>query len=133
MIGLGWAERYVGIPFVERGRSREGLDCWGLALLVLAEQFRLQNLPDFLDRYAGTRDKALPSVFAEGLRQWQPVLAPAPGDIVVLKIGGKPWHVGVVIARNLMLTIDRGTASVIERLDSLRWSGRIEGYYRWTH
>jgi cell wall-associated NlpC family hydrolase len=25
-----WAADYVGIPFREHGRSRDGADCWGL-------------------------------------------------------------------------------------------------------
>lgn len=127
-----WAEAYVGLPFCEFGRTRSGVDCWGLAQMVLAEHFRKRNLPDFLGRYAGVKDKALPALFEDSLKAWQRVVDPAPGDIVVLNIGGKPWHVGVVIVRNRMLTIDRSTASVIERLDSLRWVGRIGGYYRWV-
>lgn len=127
-----WAEGYVGIPFVERGRDRAGLDCWGLAMLVLAERFGKKSVPDFLDKYHGTRDKSLPAIFVEAIKRWQPVPSPEPGDVVVLKIGGKPWHVGVVIGRNLMLTIDRGTSSVIERIDSARWKGRVDGYYRWV-
>ena len=33
-----WVEPYVGVPFADLGRTREGCDCWGLVRLILAEQ-----------------------------------------------------------------------------------------------
>lgn len=144
-----WTVDYIGLPFAELGRDRTGLDCWGLARLVLAERFGLGALPDFRGQYRTTRDRQLADVFRAEMARWQPVAdsqpgggsgpgihagsphwGVLPGDVVVLRIGGAPAHVGVVVAPGWMLTIDRKTASHLDRLDSLRWRGRIEGYFR---
>lgn len=29
-----WWNEYVGLPFADKGRTREGCDCWGLVRLV---------------------------------------------------------------------------------------------------
>jgi hypothetical protein len=36
----------------------------------------------------------------------------------------------VVVAPNWVLTIERGTASCLERIDSPRWAGKLEGFFR---
>lgn len=125
-----WCGAFVGLPFVDHGRDRAGVDCWGLAKLALEEHFGIGGLPDFTSQYRHARDRALHEVFACEIERWQRVEIPAPGDVVVLRYAGRPMHVGLVVAPGLMLTVDRGTASCVERLDSHRWLGRIEGYYR---
>lgn len=136
MVQLGaeppaWAARYIGIRFVDAGRTPvEGLDCWGLALLVLREQAGCAGLPDFRTSYATSRDRHLPEIFRTEMKCWVRVETPALFDVAVLRIGGKPRHVGVMVARHRMLTIDRATSSCLERIDGPRWSGRLEGFYR---
>ena len=40
MFGLpAWTADYVGLPFKEGGRDRQGLDCYGLLRLVINERF----------------------------------------------------------------------------------------------
>jgi len=50
-----WIADYVGLPFKAHGRERNGVDCWGLVRLVLAERFRLA-LPSYAGGYAGVED-----------------------------------------------------------------------------
>jgi cell wall-associated NlpC family hydrolase len=125
-----WAGKYIGIPFVDHGRTREGLDCWGLAKLVLEAEFGICDLPDYTARYAHTRDRNLPQVFEEEMARWRAVKDPLAGDVAVLRYGGRPMHVGLVVAQNWILTISRGTASCLDRLDSPRWTGKLEGFFR---
>lgn len=125
-----WVNPYIGIPFVDHGRDRAGLDCWGLVKLVLEREFGCLGLPDFTTQYRHVRDRALHEVFADEIEHWQRVARPEPGDVAVLRFSGRPMHVGLMLGDNVMLTIDRGTLSCVERLDSLRWTGKLEGYYR---
>lgn len=128
-----WVAQYIGIPFVERGRDpATGLDCWGLAKIVLERHFGVHELPDFADRYIRTREPMVAEIFSEQMQAtaWHRVERPAAGDVAVLRILGKPRHVGVMITRNLMLSTERRTGSLIEHLDDPRWTGKLEGYYR---
>jgi len=37
---------YIGIPFLEDGNDRNGLDCWRLVVMVYKERLNI-DLPDF--------------------------------------------------------------------------------------
>src|SRR5512144_1011435 len=52
-----WVAEYVGIPFVDLGRDRQGCDCWGLVRLILAGQAGLA-LPSLATGYGSEADHA---------------------------------------------------------------------------
>ena len=39
-----WVSAYVGLPFKEGGRHRDGLDCYGLLRLVINERFAVRRI-----------------------------------------------------------------------------------------
>jgi cell wall-associated NlpC family hydrolase len=53
----------------------------------------------------------------------------AVGGLVIFRIAGHPWHVGLVVARDRFLHIPPGETSCVERLSSPMWAKRIEGFY----
>ena len=130
-----WAGHYIGLPFQEHGRSVAGLDCWGLARLILAEQFDVQ-VPSYTQCYqSSTDEKQLgPLVRRESLN-WKVVMAQeaATGDVIVLRMRGQPMHVGMVMGDRQMLHIERGINSVLESYASLRWKNRVVGFFRHRH
>ena len=122
---------YVGIPFVDAGRTKEGCDCWGLVRIVQKECFG-KELPSFDDYEKATRDESERQV-AIGLKELplKKVDSPEEGDIVLLRIRGKLCHTGLYIGGNEILHTNRGTDSVIESLDGLRHlREKVEGFYR---
>ncbi len=123
-------DQYIGLPFKDHGRDRCGVDCWGLVRLVLAEQCDIQ-LGDYL--YRDTRDQInIPAAFAQGALEWQPVAVGQPGDLVLLRVGSRPMHVGLVVEEGLMLHVQSGVnGSLIEHYNGPKWGGRIEGIYRY--
>lgn len=128
-VAPSWCNAFRGIPYVDRGRDRAGMDCYGLVLLIHREHFG-RELPDY--GYASSLDQeAVKGTIAEYLpRDFEKVDHPEPGDLVMLNILGRPWHCGVYVAPNLMLhAIDR-MVSGIDRLDSVRWRRRVIGYFR---
>lgn len=134
-----WAARYIGLPYLDKGRTRTGCDCWGGVRMVLAEVFGLA-LPDYADAYTAADDsRSVASAVRAGLEcGWRMVAQPRAGDLLILKIGGRPWHCAVMVTAERFLhwlpPSPRGVQSFscIERLDSPRWARRIEGFYRCT-
>jgi predicted phage tail protein len=127
-----WTCQYIGIPYRERGRGRDGADCWGLVRLVYAEQLG-HALPGFEERYTGSQDAAVPEMLARAKEGWARRKSGAqPGDVVLFRVMGRLSHVGIVVAPGLFLHTREGYASVVERLDSGAWRHRVEGYYSYT-
>ena len=129
---LEWAMGYTKIPFAGHGRTRAGVDCWGLVRLVLAEQRGLA-LPDYGRGYDSTDDRdAVPAAIRSGLDDgWHRVTEPEPTDLVIFSIFGVPMHCGVVLGDGRFLHARKGAGVVAERLGSPSWVRRIEGYYRY--
>ncbi|ODN68543.1 NlpC/P60 family protein [Methylobrevis pamukkalensis] len=117
-----WSESYIGLPFAEKGRTREGLDCWGLVRLVLAEQCGIE-LPGYDADYAcvaEVREIAAALGKAQASADWLPVL---PGservfDVALFRRGRLEGHVGVIVERGRVLHVARGRAAAIERLSA---------------
>lgn len=132
-----WVAPYIGLPYAEKGRSREGADCWGGVRMVMQEVFG-RVLPDYADAYASTKDHASVAAAIEaGLADgWRNVERTQEGDLLSLKMAGRPWHCAVMV--NAMQFLHwpppdkqgRQLRSCIERLDSPHWARRIEGFYR---
>lgn len=128
-----WARDYIGIPFQYRGREHSGCDCYGLVELVLSEVFDVA-VRDF-DYASDVDETTVADLFEEGLREaeWQRVIEPRPGDVVLLRIEGHPVHCGIVVGDGRMLHTMEGVNSHIERIDGERWFDRVYGYYRHDH
>lgn len=126
-----WLQDYVGLPFAERGRGRDGVDCWGLACLVYADQLGIA-LPHHAEDYVSTADReTLQRLIAEGRSCWReiPCDAVREFDLVELSNVGVP-HVGIAAGGGLMLHIEADGEAVIEPLGSTRIARRVRGYFR---
>lgn len=132
-----WASRYIGIPFLEHGRSREGLDCWGLVRLVYAERFGI-HLPSLAEGYAGVDDSAgLAGVVVQERAisgHWKPITLDesSVGDVVLFRMSGDLWHVGLMVARGQMLHVWRRVNSCVERINTPNWTPRLFGVHRYA-
>jgi cell wall-associated NlpC family hydrolase len=128
-----WAAPYVGIPFVPHGRSHHGVDCYGLLSLVLAEVFRVEVPAYTYEHRADWLE--IEAAVQQGQADWMEIPRPAArvGDGVVLRLRGRPLHVGLLVdVRPLaMLHALAGTDTAIVRLDGPVWGPRVLGFYRW--
>ena len=121
---MSWASEYVGIPYEPSGRTRAGIDCWGLARLVWSEKFGRQ-LPDF--EYAGDTARAV--------RDYAPrvetiaVTRPQEGDLALIRQRGRVRHVGIYAGSGQVLHVLDGGV-VIERADSARLRSTITEWRR---
>lgn len=122
---------YTGIPYVDKGRDpKTGLDCWGLVRWFYQREKQI-DLPSYTEQASGTDPRVGPLVLAEISRSWKPVSTPLSGDVVVIRVSKRPFHVGIYVGRGRMLhSLNQAQGSVIESLNSPKWANRVEGYYR---
>jgi lipoprotein Spr len=126
-------DRFVGLPFLDRGRDGNGCDCWGLVRLIYRDLLSIE-LPSGLESYAGAGDRAaIAQAINAGLGDWRPV---PPGeeaalDVALLSRAGARCHVGVVTQPGWVLHTRQGGESVQEPLRRLERQGySLEGYWR---
>lgn len=123
---------YIGIPYLNRGRDRNGLDCWGLVQLWHKEQKGV-DVPDYLWAYTSAEDQ---NSVAEAINankvQWSKVEEPEYGDVLVFRIMGQPIHVGIKLHYDDFVHAFKGTQSCLERLSSVSWARRLTEVYRWN-
>lgn len=130
-----WVADYVGLPFKEKGRDRSGVDCWGLVRLVLAERFGIE-VPSYVEEYGSTKEReTIGAVIAREVQPpWVEVLPgqERPGDVVLMRRGRHPIHVGLVVAPGRMLHVEEGIEACVEDYRGLAWSRRVVGIWRWS-
>lgn len=126
-----WVGPYIGLPYKDKGRGPDGWDCWGGVRMVLGDVFGL-DLPSYEEAYVSGADRvAVPEAVERGLAEgWERTDRREPGSLLILRIAGRPWHCGLIVAPNFFLHWAPNTTSCMERLDSPMWSRRIAGIYR---
>jgi len=133
---MSWAQAYLGVPYVEKGRDRSGWDCWGMVRHILAEQRGLV-LPSYTERYTTDRDRLEIEALMRGeiLEHWTmiPLSDARPFDGVLIRILGHPIHCGLVVQPPFFLHAIRRIGTVMERWDSAIWEKRVLGAARWSH
>lgn len=129
-----WVNKYVGIPYKDRGRGFDGVDCYGIVRLAMPEFGK--HPPEYLENYSTFTD--LPNralVINRSLLDgsWTPVPMLSdvvPGDMILFRIINIPCHVGLVVADGRMLHCQKGTNSCVERYTGPAWIRRFYGAYR---
>lgn len=124
--------RYVGIPYLDRGRGFCGLDCYGLLCLVYRE-LRGLDLPSFDQHYVSAADRReIADLIADHLAAWREIPAgeEKPFDGVLMRELQFARHIGVVVQPGQLLHVERGETSRIERYRSGRLVHRVVGFYR---
>lgn len=108
----GWANPYVGIPFLDGGRGLVGCDCWGLVRLVYSAVLGIE-LPTYGEISAADVARVTTRIREDSAAApWLPVMGAAQAfDVLVMR--GRPLHVGVMVDARHVLHVEAATASVI--------------------
>lgn len=123
----------IGAPFLEKGRGLSGFDCWGAARFGLLHACGIE-VPSYVESYATTREgEEIAALIGRASTGWEdvPLSAAQPGDVLIIRIKGFPWHCGLVIDPPYFVHADRSSGTVRDRWDSLRWSKRIVSVHRY--
>jgi len=128
-----WSDDYLGLPWMEKGRDRKGVDCWGLCRLAYAEK-RAILLQSFHHDYTNVLDRVAiqRAIDAEIEAMFAPVAEPdvLPWDFILLREGTRPVHVGLVVAPGRMLHIEADSTSRVQRWTDPEFRLRVVGFYR---
>ena len=135
VVAPAWCADYIGLPYDNRGRVREGVDCWGLVIMVLHDQFDI-DVPNYDEFYSnrGDAERIGARVTSELEDGWIAVTpgSEAAGDCVLLRSMGHPIHIGVVVVPGLMLHIEQDIDACIGKYTELGWTHRVLGFYRYV-
>ncbi len=123
----------IGVPFVHGGRSRDGLDCYGVVL----ELFKRRGiaLPDPFACVAkewATQETATDPLawMADHLRWSLRTDTPTIGCAVVFSKGGRVAdHVGVMVSADQFIHALEPVGVVINRIHRQPWCEWLIGFY----
>lgn len=134
-----YAQKYIGIPFLDKGRTLDGVDCWGLCRLVLKEQKGI-DLPMYGVSEADHLAVGQDIEEAKHSGDWIQVLGNKYREFdiaemnIPVKIAGiwefPPLHVGIVVGVDWLLHVERNTASRLSRITDRRVNSRIIAFWR---
>lgn len=139
---MRWADKYLRIPYVDRGEGFDGCDCWGLLSLILFEErgIRISNHKDVAagDLLAKARKMAKG---AETDPEWVSVnaLSEQPFDCVLMKgqvriegsVRSVPVHIGCVVIPGRLIHIEKETGVlVMDYRRNALIKNRVLGFYR---
>lgn len=126
-------KNFIGIPFKEMGRTFAGCDCYGLHRLI-----RIYATKKDMGLHLGypSIDSPLVADMLEKQKStglWVPVSSPEFLDVITFNINGKMKHIGTYIEDGMMLhTAFKLVNSCSQKIESIGWSKRIEGIYRYV-
>ena len=130
-----WAARFIGIPFRDGGRDRDGIDCWGVLRLVYGEVLGVE-LPAYDGVNANTADRAeLERLMDGGIGAWCEVSDRElrTGDGVRFRVADARCHVAVHAGAGMFLHAEKDLGVVLERYGAIGWRHRKPRFYRhWT-
>lgn len=134
-----WVNKYVGLPFEDKGRGPDAYDCWGVTRAVLLEQFQIE-MPAFDKHYQHHHsDDQIAALFnPEVLCHWRLQMEPSwetgkigdAGDIIVMRFKGRPAHVGIVYEPGWFLHALLHMGVVRESYTSAKYATRVWGILR---
>jgi len=122
-------ERLIGIPYVWRGESFSGCDCWGLCKLYY--ELKGRALPSIEKLYqddslemGGVKDTIKPKFIEVPLSQ------AIEGDICLFNIRGLPVHVAIYLDNNTFLHCIEGANSSLGKFKDIKYKNKLDGVWR---
>jgi cell wall-associated NlpC family hydrolase len=126
MSGGGVIRDLIGVKYKPHGRTKdEGLDCYGVALIVLGRAGI--HLPDVFYPDAGRETNSEIMRMLERGIPHEKLDKPEKNCIIELTIRGMPSHIGIYLGNGEFIHATKYGVAV-EPLR--RWEKRVKGYYR---
>lgn len=113
---MNWTAKYINVPYLDGGRNRNGVDCWGLVRLVYASELNI-DLPSYGEISAEDLIKVARNIDAgKDGETWVDVAAEETRefDVCVMRFAGtkRVGHVGIVTPHGI-LHVEKGVDAAI--------------------
>lgn len=129
-------EKYIGIPFIDKGKDFNGCDCYGLLQLYYKEEMGI-DVPDVI-----ANSKQLRMAYVEYLKNvadhWEKIEEPEENCVVALQTDiNNPklvTHFGIIVkidGKLKMLHTFKNTASHLVELTNPAYTPKIKGFLKW--
>ena len=124
-----WWQKYIGIPFVDRGRSMQGCDCGGLAWLIYKQE-RGRELDCFSLRYKARNARSVAPLFAAAINTYfEPSFGGIPFNLAVFGNADGDYHVGVFVDARRILHCKDGMHAKVQLLEETETFADYRGAY----
>lgn len=123
--------RFIGVPYLYKGRTDEALDCWGLLISIYAMLgVELFDIPAV--DYSDTEwSKKGGNFLAENLwRDWDKIESPQFLDGILFRnVEGVAYHCGIILLDGRFIHCGKHGVQV-NRWTLDKWKNLTAGYYR---
>lgn len=135
-----WCDKYIGIPFVSKGRTDRGLDCWGLVHLIYKNECNI-ILPTY-DHIDSTDGRAARDAMIAAARSddWIEIEKQDLKDFDVIRMRSHynhmgVWkaavaHVGIVFRKKFIIHVEEGINVVCVPFTHPEVDERIISFHR---
>lgn len=135
-------DKYLLIPYSDVGTSLDGCNCWGLVSLIYKNELGV-ILPSY-DTNASNHEAVEKDILEAKTNEdsWLEISGNSLDefftqaklfDIVLLRIQGVPWHIGVYLGEKKFIHTLPKIGPSVARLASISWRSRFLGAYRWKN
>lgn len=126
----------IGVPFVNRGRDLNGLDCYGLVKEVFKRYG--YNVPEYDALYTNYDDMCRINEIIQGNIKnypWKEIAEPKVPCLIAIRFGspdGMVNHTGVYIGGGRFIHTRERIGVNIDRISSPAWRRVIVGFYEYV-
>ena len=126
--------KFVGIPFVSKGRSFNGCDCYGLVKLYYKEILNI-DIPETIITAEQPR-RTFANYLNEISKNWT-ATTPAKNVVLAMSVNAEHpnlvTHFAVMIDDKRFIDTRENMSSYLTSIDDERIKNQIKGFYKWQH
>ena len=126
--------KFVGIPFVSKGRSFNGCDCYGLVKLYYKEILNI-DIPETIITAEQPR-RTFANYLNEISKNWT-ATTPAKNVVVAMSVNAEHpnlvTHFAVMIDDKRFIDTRENMSSYLTSIDDERIKNQVQGFYKWQH
>ena len=126
--------KFIGIPFVSKGRSFNGCDCYGLVKLYYKEILNI-DIPETIITAEQPR-RTFANYLNEISKNWT-ATTPAKNVVVAMSVNSEHpnlvTHFAVMIDDKRFIDTRENMSSYLTSIDDEKIKNQIKGFYKWQH